>query len=137
MAVPSSSREKLGMRASTATSGYLVRKSEEAIENLRKENFNLKLKMFMLNNRKGPLSSTPETDEHCDGDFIDLVLENESIKNELEEKQALLKSSLSVIHTLEEQKLQVELKCQELIKEQHARNVQDMTTQVSIRSDLK
>lgn len=87
--------------------------------------------MFMLESRKGPLSSTPEADEQCDGDYIDLFMENESMKNELVEKQALLKSSLNVIQSLEEQKLEIELKCQELIKEQHSRNVQDMITQVS------
>lgn len=119
------------MRVSTATSpGFSVRQSEEAIRILENENFTLKLKMFKLESRKGLLSSTPEADEHCEGDYFDLFIENESMKNELEEKQALLKSSLDAIQILEEQKLQVELKYRELIKEQHLRNVQDMTTQV-------
>lgn len=130
MSVQSLSREKLCMRASTATSGFSVRQSQEAIRVLEKEKFNLQLKMFHLESRKGSLSSTPEADEHSDGDYFDLFIENESMRNELDEKQALLKKSFQAIQILEEQKLQLELKCQELIKEQHSRNVQDMNAQV-------
>lgn len=90
-------------RASTSTSGYSVRQSEEMIKSLRKENFNLKLKMFLIECKLGKSVVKPEMNELCDREFVDLFLENQTMKSELSENQKLLMVALTAIENLEAQ----------------------------------
>lgn len=109
-------KKKFVLRASTADSGFSVKQSEETIRNLQKENFNLKLKMFVLSNRKGS-APQPVMMETCHDDFIDLLEENEAMKSDLSEKQSLLEAALNAIRSLEYQKDKFEQKCEDLISE--------------------
>lgn len=109
-------KKKCVHRASTADAGFSVKQSEETIRNLRKENFNLKLKMFVLENRKGS-APQPFMNEICNEDLNDLFEENEAMKIDINEKQNLLKAALDAIRSLEYQKEKFEKKCEELIVE--------------------
>lgn len=124
------SRDKLQQRAVTSSSGFSVRRAEDEIKSLRKENFNLKLKMFLLETRNGSLAVTPEVDELCEKEFIDLVIENDQMKGdimemrvELMEKQNLLKSSLRAIEMLEVQKLEIKKTCQYMLLDQRMKTI--------------
>lgn len=108
------------MRASTSNSGYCVRKSEETIKNLQKENFNLKLKIYLLENKRTPANAVMM--DH--NDHLDLIMDNESLKSELQEKNELLKEALDLIKALEDQKIKYDRKCQEMMIEQQIQTFQ-------------
>lgn len=115
------------MRASTPSSGFSVRQSEEAITSLRKENFNLKLKIFLLESQEGCSAVVPfKVNELGEQEYLDMFMENESMRFELEEKQTLLKSALDVIQNLEDQKLSFEQKCQKMMVEQQIQTIKLM-----------
>lgn len=107
-------------RASTASSGYLVRQSEEAMKLLRKENFNLKLKLFLIECKQGESVLKQKIDDLGDQEFIDLFMDNQTMKNELSEKQCLLKDALKVIESLEEENSKYKLRVQALLAAQQA-----------------
>lgn len=111
-------KERVGMRSTTANSGFSVRQSEEAIKNLRKENFNLKLKLFMLENKRGAWAVAPECEDICNKEFFELFRENEEMKQELFEKHDLLEASLLAIQKLEDQNIKIEKKFDDLLLEQ-------------------
>lgn len=103
-------QKNLALRASTANPGFSVRQSEETIKNLRKENFNLKLKMYLMESKTNFSSQALEEDEASDKEFIDLFMENEWLRIELNDHQNLLKSSLDAIQKLEHQKVKYQKK---------------------------
>jgi Centrosomin N-terminal motif 1 len=102
------------------SSGYSVKQTEEVIRILRKENFNLKLKLFLLENRSSNArpSTAPSGNDVGDKEFYDLFAENEAMRNELDEKHSLLKAALDVIHVLEDGKLKSEEQCRDMMIEQ-------------------
>lgn len=120
-------------RCSTAgASGFLVKQSEETIKNLRKENFNLKLKMYLVENNKSRPSTAPEGDQSGGyNEVFELLQENESFRLEIQEKLCLLKSALEVIKNLEEQKLKSEARCRDLMLEQHFQEFHSITVRKS------
>lgn len=97
---------KLQMKVPKPSSaGYLVKKSEETMRNLEKENFNLKLKIYILENKQEYNKNLP-TEISSDGnkEYFDLLLENESLKTELNEKKEIMLNALKVIELIEHQK---------------------------------
>jgi hypothetical protein len=82
---------------------YYVRRTEKTIDALKKENFNLRLKLHFLEQQQGAaLGSTSKAYENqsIEND-LDLQFENETLRGKLEENQRLLKESLNVIEMLE------------------------------------
>jgi len=94
-----------GQQVVAATPGFSVKESEEKIRVLEKDNFNLKLKIYFLELQLG--IEKPKV--VFDKEYVDLVLENEMLKAELEEKLKLMKEALLAID-----KLQAELQMQEV-----------------------
>jgi len=120
------------LRCSTAGgSGFLVKQSEETIKNLRKENFNLKLKMYLVESNKSRPSTAPEGDHCTDKEIIELLQENEKMRLEIQEKLNLLKSALEVIKSLEDQKLKSDARCRDLMLEQQFQEFHSITVRKS------
>lgn len=117
-----SSQHKLALRASTANPGYSVKQSEETIKNLRKENFNLKLKMYLM---KGKSSVLPKDSGEKAGEkeLVDLLMENEFLRIELDDNQSLLKASLDAILKVEDQKAKYQKKYEDLLVEYQMQTV--------------
>jgi Centrosomin N-terminal motif 1 len=130
-------KQRHALRALTPNSGFSVRQSEETIKTLRKENFNLKLKIFMLESKKGGAALMPDSNDLNDKEYFDLFVENESMRNELEEKQTLLKSALDVIQNLEDQKLNFEQKCQDMMVEQQIQTFQLLKVNTKTRKIIQ
>lgn len=70
--------------ALSPTQGRSLREYDEKFQALRKENFNLKLRVYFLE-EKLPTTGTSETKQ-----IIDLKIEIEVLRKELQEKQELL-----------------------------------------------
>lgn len=98
--------------------GYSVRQSEEALNLLEKENFNLKLKLFFLENKHGVSRSYTHLESY-EKEYFDLFTENESLKKDLKEKQEIMKNALNAIEMLEEEKSGQEKKSKAIIDEQN------------------
>lgn len=91
-------------KSQTSTSnGYLVRQSEELMDKLRKENFNLQLKMYFLEKKYGFGSNNFKFALTNGNDFSEILIENESLKQDLESKHELMKKALRAIELLEDQ----------------------------------
>ncbi len=106
------------------SSGYSVRKSEETINFLQKENFNLKLKIFFLESKFG-ISSSDEINLDCDKEYVDLLIENENLRKELSDKQEIMKNALHAIEMLEEEKNVQQIKSAAIIKDQN-KKIEDL-----------
>lgn len=110
-------RKKLQMRAVTTNgAGFCVRQSEEILRSLEKDNFNLRLKIYLLECKNGT-KLPDEASNVCDKEFMDLFLENEALKNELNEKKEIMSNALAVIEMLEKQKEEEKIKSQQAIEE--------------------
>uniref|UniRef100_A0AAG5CSV6 Centrosomin N-terminal motif 1 domain-containing protein n=1 Tax=Anopheles atroparvus TaxID=41427 RepID=A0AAG5CSV6_ANOAO len=107
-----------------------LRENEEEISTLRKDNFNLKLRIYFLEQRAGmcPDAETPglgvttsssTSGTSCDGNYlkqnIDLKVEVESLRRELHEKQELLCQAAKAIELLEESHRKTEEKHREMV----------------------
>ncbi|XP_011495144.1 PREDICTED: centrosomin [Ceratosolen solmsi marchali] len=80
--------------------GRTMKECEDHLGILKKENFNLKLRIYFLEERMGITSA----DEDAIKKNIELKVENESLKKELIEKQELLSQAAKAIELIEEQK---------------------------------
>ena len=89
---------------------FSMKETEEHLKSLTKENFNLKLRIYFLEMRSGVSSNTTDSKE-----YVELLMENESLKNDLEEKQDLIKQAAMAIDILEQNQ---EVKNMENDKEQ-------------------
>ncbi|CRL04683.1 CLUMA_CG017747, isoform A [Clunio marinus] len=98
-------------------SGYLVKKSKETIDKLERENFNLKLKYFLLNRRDKEFLRQAA---NVNFDFFEMFEENEALKMELSEKNILLKSALDVINQLEDKILSLQIHFENSLAEHDA-----------------
>lgn len=77
-----------------------MKETEERLKSLTKENFNLKLRIYFLEMRSIVSSnSVPRTDNK---DYVELRMENESLKNNLDEMQNLIKQAAMAIDILEQ-----------------------------------
>jgi hypothetical protein len=98
--------------------GYSVRKSEEALNSLEKENFNLKLKLFFLETKHGKSSMKQQGTTSCENEYLELFIENESLKKDLKEKQEIMKKAFKAIEKVEEEKCVLEKSSNAIIDEQ-------------------
>lgn len=80
--------------------GRTMKEYEDQLGALKKENFNLKLRIYFLEEKMG---STP-TDEDDVRSNIELKVEIESLRKDLVEKQELLSQAAKAIELIEEQK---------------------------------
>lgn len=76
---------------------------EEKQAQLKKENFNLKLRIYFLEERMGQIAGLKDKEEAIKNN-IELNVENESMRKELSEKQELLCQAAKALDLLEEQK---------------------------------
>jgi len=95
--------------------GFTMKDYEEQVSGLRKENFNLKLRIYFMEERLGMLHA-PKDQENVYRVNIDLKVQGEELKKELDEKQELLaqaeaafqKQELKFVAKLEKVEKQVE-----------------------------
>ncbi|XP_076160987.1 phosphodiesterase 4D interacting protein centrosomin isoform X2 [Ptiloglossa arizonensis] len=80
--------------------GRTMKVYEDQLEALKKENFNLKLRIYFLEERMGITSA----DENAIKKNIELKVEIESLRKELIEKQELLSQAAKAFELIEEQK---------------------------------
>ncbi|XP_043524063.1 centrosomin-like isoform X2 [Frieseomelitta varia] len=80
--------------------GRTMKEYEDQLEALKKENFNLKLRIYFLEERMGISSA----DENAIKKNIELKVEIESLRKELIEKQELLSQAAKAFELIEEQK---------------------------------
>lgn len=113
-------QKKLVLRTSTASPGFSVRQSEETIKILRKENFNLKLKMYLMEKKLESSSRGSEMEKTTDQEFFELFRENELLKIELNDHQNLLKESLEAVRKVEEQRTKYQMKYEDLFIDKQA-----------------
>lgn len=90
-----------GNGALSPTQGRSLREYDEKLQALRKENFNLKLRVYFLE-EKSPNNGSNKNGSMDAKQNIDLKVENESLRKELHEKQELLKQAASAMSSLEE-----------------------------------
>lgn len=108
-------------RVSITDAGYSVNKSRQVIDKLEKENFSLKLKLHLLEKRQHPETAQAEADFVDEDGVADLVLQNQAMHNDLEEKHDLLRSALEAIGLLEHQIVVTEQQCQAMLIAQQKR----------------
>ncbi|XP_076754592.1 phosphodiesterase 4D interacting protein centrosomin isoform X2 [Xylocopa sonorina] len=89
----------IGTRDGTGI-GRTMKEYEDQLEALKKENFNLKLRIYFLEERMGITSA----DENAIKKNIELKVEIESLRKELVEKQELLSQAAKAFELIEEQK---------------------------------
>ncbi|XP_049285600.1 centrosomin isoform X3 [Anopheles funestus] len=110
-----------------------LRDNEEEISTLRKENFNLKLRIYFLEQKAGictdsdtPIlgvtsSSSTTTNTSCDGNYlkqnIDLKVEVESLRQDLQNKHDLLCQAAKAMEVLEESHKKAEEKHREMVND--------------------
>lgn len=90
-----------GNGALSPTQGRSLREYDEKLQALRKENFNLKLRVYFLE-EKSPNNGSNKNASTDAKQNIDLKVENESLRKDLHEKQELLKQAASAMSSLEE-----------------------------------
>lgn len=100
--------------------GRTMRDFEEKQAQLKKENFNLKLRIYFLEERMGQISGLKDKEEAIKNN-IELKVENESMRKELSEKHELLCQAAKALDVLEEQRRKecgtLESRIQDLEKE--------------------
>ncbi|KAF2896987.1 hypothetical protein ILUMI_09194 [Ignelater luminosus] len=93
----------MGLRSPGAvTSGRSVKEIDEQLTNLRKENFNLKLRIYFLEERMGANFNTDKEDAIKKN--IELMVELENVRKDLEDKQELLCQAAKAMEIEEEEK---------------------------------
>uniref|UniRef100_A0A182K0M0 Centrosomin N-terminal motif 1 domain-containing protein n=1 Tax=Anopheles christyi TaxID=43041 RepID=A0A182K0M0_9DIPT len=107
-----------------------LRDNEEEISTLRKENFNLKLRIYFLEQKAGictdndtpgglGVTSSSTSNTSCDGNYlkqnIDLKVEVESLRQDLQSKHDLLCQAVKAMEVLEESHKKAEERHRELV----------------------
>ncbi|XP_054741226.1 centrosomin isoform X6 [Anastrepha obliqua] len=104
--------------SSPPVQGRSVREFEEQMASLRKENFNLKLRLYFLEESvPGYHQSNAEGPESLMKQLIDTKVEIEILRKELEEKQDLLKEAAQAMNHMEQIQKETETKGQAFIDE--------------------
>lgn len=106
---------------SITDTGYSVKKTRQIIDKLEKENFSLKLKLHLMEKRQHPETARATADFVDEDGVADLVLQNQAMHNELEEKHDLLRSALEAIGLLEHQIVITEKQCRAMLIAQQKR----------------
>ncbi|XP_040162379.1 centrosomin isoform X7 [Anopheles arabiensis] len=109
-----------------------LRDNEEEISTLRKENFNLKLRIYFLEQKAGictdndtpgglGVTSSSASNTSCDGNYlkqnIDLKVEVESLRQDLQSKHDLLCQAVKAMEVLEESHKKAEERHRELVND--------------------
>uniref|UniRef100_A0A1A9WV11 Centrosomin N-terminal motif 1 domain-containing protein n=1 Tax=Glossina brevipalpis TaxID=37001 RepID=A0A1A9WV11_9MUSC len=104
---------------SPAVQGRSVREFEEQMANLRKENFNLKLRLYFIEESIPGYQqvNTPEGQETLMKQLIDAKVEMEILRKEVQEKQEILKEAAQAMNQMEKIQKDTENKYQEMIEE--------------------
>ncbi|XP_069965359.1 centrosomin isoform X6 [Bactrocera oleae] len=98
--------------------GRSVREFEEQMASLRKENFNLKLRLYFLEESvPGYHQANAEGHESLMKQLIETKVEIEILRKELEQKQELLKEAAQAMNHMEEIQKETEMKGQAFIEE--------------------
>uniref|UniRef100_A0A1I8N6J3 Centrosomin N-terminal motif 1 domain-containing protein n=1 Tax=Musca domestica TaxID=7370 RepID=A0A1I8N6J3_MUSDO len=105
---------------SPAGQGRSVREFEEQMATLRKENFNLKLRLYFIEESipgYQQASNSSEGQETLMKQLIDVRVEMEILRKEIQEKQDLLKEAAQAMTQMEKIQKDTELRYQEMIDE--------------------
>ncbi|XP_073812662.1 phosphodiesterase 4D interacting protein centrosomin isoform X7 [Musca autumnalis] len=105
---------------SPAGQGRSVREFEEQMATLRKENFNLKLRLYFIEESipgYQQASNSSEGQETLMKQLIDARVEMEILRKEIQEKQDLLKEAAQAMTQMEKIQKDTELKYQEMLDE--------------------
>lgn len=120
---------------------YSMKETEEHLKSLTKENFNLKLRIFFLEMRTVVSSKMNHTNNSTD--YVELLMENDSLKNDLDEMRDLIKQAAMAIDILEQnQKLKNtendnEKKIQSTIIENQKRTIVSLTILINSLNNFR
>ena len=91
------------LNSSSGHGGQGVREADDTIRDLRKENFNLKLRIYFLDERLGSKSSSGShaNQEELLNSNMELKIQCESLKNDMKEKTQLLSEASLALDQLE------------------------------------
>uniref|UniRef100_A0A1I8NRV6 Centrosomin N-terminal motif 1 domain-containing protein n=1 Tax=Stomoxys calcitrans TaxID=35570 RepID=A0A1I8NRV6_STOCA len=110
---------------SPAGQGRSVREFEEQMASLRKENFNLKLRLYFIEESipgYQQASNSSEGQETLMKQLIDARVEMEILRKEIQEKQDLLKEAAQAMTQMEKIQKDTEFKYQEMLEELKQKN---------------
>lgn len=105
---------------SPAGQGRSVREFEEQMATLRKENFNLKLRLYFIEESipgYQQASNSSEGQETLMKQLIDARVEMEILRKEIQDKQDLLKEAAQAMTQMEKIQKDTEFKYQEMVEE--------------------
>ncbi|BFG04991.1 centrosomin [Drosophila madeirensis] len=110
-----------------AMPGRSMRNVEEQMSSLRKENFNLKLRLYFMEESQLGHQRTNHSGESLSKQLIDAKIEAEVLRKTVEEKTELLKDAARAISLHEEMQRKAETESQALIDElqQHLRHYEE------------
>merc|ERR1712088_1235555 len=80
--------------------GFNMKSYEEELVKLRNDNFSLKLRIHLLEERLG-LVNRPEDKQNVYRVNIDLQVEKEALKKQIDEKDELIKEAADALHQME------------------------------------
>lgn len=83
--------------------GRSLREYEEHLCALKKENFNLKLRIYFLEEKNPSMISTPDGTDSLFKQNVDLKVEIESLRKELQDKQGLVCQAAKAMELMEEE----------------------------------
>ncbi|XP_059473090.1 centrosomin isoform X2 [Neocloeon triangulifer] len=89
--------------AATSMSGRTVKQYEEELRILKKENFNLKLRIYFLEERMQKLGKPLSDGDGAEKKLIELKVQMETLRREMQSKQVLLAQAGKAIEMMEEQ----------------------------------
>lgn len=87
--------------SSSPGQGRSLREYEEKMTALRKENFNLKLKIYFLEEKNPSIAGAADGSESLFKQNVDLKVESESLRKELQEKQDLVCQAAKAMEIME------------------------------------
>ncbi|KAJ6647466.1 Centrosomin, partial [Pseudolycoriella hygida] len=88
-----------------------IREHDEQLNDLRKENFNLKLRIYFMEEKNSP-TNLPESSESLIKENVDLKVQAEALRVELKEKQNLLCEAATALELMEQTQKAREDACQ-------------------------
>ncbi|XP_017051119.1 centrosomin isoform X4 [Drosophila ficusphila] len=109
-------RPQSGNHSPMAMQGRPVRELEEQMSSLRKENFNLKLRIYFMEEGQ-PGNRTNNSSDSLSKQLIDAKIEIEMLRKTVDEKMELLKDAARAISHHEDVQRKAELESQMLIEE--------------------
>lgn len=96
--------------------GRSIREHDEQLNALRKENFNLKLRIYFME-EKTSSANLPDSSESLFKENVDLKVQAEALRVELKEKQNLLCEAATALELMEQSQKSREEACQSTIEE--------------------